>query len=341
MGPGPPLKRASNKGKSDSMRRLNTGGPGSSAGASTADTPRVLSSMDGTTEEVSLEGGTEDWNRRRYQRADEALWGSADLESEPGESIRMTMMGISVRNPSGTFYAARNPAVNDLHPPVVSTPPSCKNETRWMLQPPPSAKVMSGKTPANRSRSTTSSRQSSYPQKEAHADLLRVQSSNLSTTEDPAFQGREKLRHEPGARDGCHVNGAADSGLRPFHQSQNAVVPVPSQHNAHVPRQRKHKPVLSPVISFQQHPNKTDSQASRDLENWPPSLSLPLHSLTPSSFDPSESSASLSRRAELLAPSPNAGRIQRSTIGLVDQLDLAVSSANLQSSTLGHFRGSS
>ncbi len=47
---------------------------------------------------------------------------------------------------------ARNPPVNDLHPPVVSTAPSSREETRWMLQPPPSAKIMEGKERVNRNR---------------------------------------------------------------------------------------------------------------------------------------------------------------------------------------------
>lgn len=59
--------------------------------------------------------------------------------------------GKEEENP-GTYYLAKNPPVNDLHPPVVSTAPSSRDETRWMLQPPPPAKIMEGKERVNRSR---------------------------------------------------------------------------------------------------------------------------------------------------------------------------------------------
>src|SRR5690606_14146322 len=55
------------------------------------------------------------------------------------------------------FYTApRNPPVNDYHPPVVSSRPAHKDALRWMLQPPPPAKVMEGKVPVTRSASMAS-----------------------------------------------------------------------------------------------------------------------------------------------------------------------------------------
>lgn len=55
---------------------------------------------------------------------------------------------------SGSYYSARAPPVNDLHPPVVSLPSPDVADNRWMLQPPPKASVMSGKERAtHRSRS--------------------------------------------------------------------------------------------------------------------------------------------------------------------------------------------
>lgn len=75
--------------------------------------------------------------KRRYQRPDEALWGNAFPEKD------------------WTFYArGRNPSINSLTPPVVSTLPATAEEASWMLQPPPPAKVMEGKQmPARRSHS--------------------------------------------------------------------------------------------------------------------------------------------------------------------------------------------
>ncbi|KAL9030416.1 MAG: hypothetical protein Q9180_006908 [Flavoplaca navasiana] len=84
----------------------------------------------------------DNWNRRRYQREDEILWGFDD-------------MGEDRTGGNEDYTNVRNPAVNDLHPPVVSTISTNRSETRWMLQPPPSAKMMEGKVQASRSRSAS------------------------------------------------------------------------------------------------------------------------------------------------------------------------------------------
>lgn len=95
------------------------------------------------------------WNRIRYQREDEVLWGGSGSSSPtsgaggPAGAVKGSSVGLSGRGRADTggsakYYVAKNPAVNDLHPPVVCGPVS-RAETRWMLQPPPSAKVMAGK----------------------------------------------------------------------------------------------------------------------------------------------------------------------------------------------------
>ena len=156
LGPGPPQKKKERdkereKGKEKSNRGLQTGGGGSSAvtGASSADTVVGTEGADMEQERDSGEG----WNRRRYQREDEILWG---VENVPTSGAHTPDGGISraCTNSStghGSYYA-RNPEINDLHPPIVGTPMD-KSQTRWMLQPPPSARVMEGKERANRSRS--------------------------------------------------------------------------------------------------------------------------------------------------------------------------------------------
>lgn len=149
LGPGPPQRKANRdgKGRPKDSRGLRTWGAGSSTqtGASSADT--VVGEEGGEKIRDSGEG----WNKRRYQREDEILWGKEEKEGKP------TGMSLS-RSASGnaSYYQARNPAVNDLHPPVVSTQPTNRSETQWMLQPPPKAKIMEGKERAsspNRSRS--------------------------------------------------------------------------------------------------------------------------------------------------------------------------------------------
>ena len=149
LGPGPPQRKANRegKGKPKNSRRLRTGGIGSSTatGSSSADT------MVGDESGEKIRDSGEGWNKRRYQREDEILWGKEE-ELKP-----MGMWPIS-RSASGSasYYQAKNPAINDLHPPVVSTQPTHRSETQWMLQPPPKAKIMEGKERAaspNRSRS--------------------------------------------------------------------------------------------------------------------------------------------------------------------------------------------
>ncbi|APA14798.1 hypothetical protein SS1G_06820 [Sclerotinia sclerotiorum 1980 UF-70] len=175
MGPGPPSKKGYKKDKNGSRRGLNTAGQGSSYASSVG-----MSTDPGSSPTVVEEGSRisgEGWNRKRYQREDEELWGR-DTQG-PGQRIMDAitrasesagrMFGVDGRpssrhgsdgNPE-TYYLARNPPVNDLHPPIVSTAPRSKEETRWMIQPPPSAKVMEGKvrvSSRNRAGSHGSSR---------------------------------------------------------------------------------------------------------------------------------------------------------------------------------------
>lgn len=157
MGPGPPPKKGGSK--NGSQRALNTAGPGSSYAGSTAMGSETPSSPTAVTEGSRISG--EGWNRKRYQREDEALWGHdipgpgqriMDAIAKAGSSAgrllegRLSKSGPLREEESPTpYYVARNPPVNELHPPVVSTAPTSKDETRWMLQPPPAAKVMEGK----------------------------------------------------------------------------------------------------------------------------------------------------------------------------------------------------
>ena len=150
LGPGPPTKKGNrDKGPNRSSRELATGGVGSSTGGSSGDTTLAVESENGADMESNESG--EGWNRRRYQRSDEVLWGVDIEESDHvGDTSQISRAGTAG---SGYSYTAKNPAVNDLHPPVVSTQPTHRNEIKWMLQPPPSAKVMEGKERASRSRS--------------------------------------------------------------------------------------------------------------------------------------------------------------------------------------------
>ena len=82
----------------------------------------------------------ERWKSMRYQREDEPLWG----QEVSGSSIGFSGRGRPDPYEPSKYYTGRVPPVNDLHPPIVSGPRS-RAETRWMLQPPPRARVMAAK----------------------------------------------------------------------------------------------------------------------------------------------------------------------------------------------------
>lgn len=113
-----------------------------------------------------------DWNSRIYQREDEELWGyepswsghklMGAIKQAGSTAGRYVESKLGLEKPVteedryNFYFAPRNPPVNDYHPPVVSSKPMHKDALRWMLQPPPPAKVMEGKVPVSRSASVMS-----------------------------------------------------------------------------------------------------------------------------------------------------------------------------------------
>ena len=97
------------------------------------------------------------WNHKVYQREDEELWGSS---SNMGGSLyagslkrpERVKTADSSRSTGSSYYASRNPPVNDMHPATV-TKVASREDVMWMMQPLPVAEVMSGKERAPRSRS--------------------------------------------------------------------------------------------------------------------------------------------------------------------------------------------
>ncbi|RAK97115.1 uncharacterized protein BO80DRAFT_198134 [Aspergillus ibericus CBS 121593] len=138
LGPGPPARRGGHRA---AHRRTDSWNTGVSAD-STQDVSRTGGSSH-KKDKSSLKHPLGDrWNRMRYQREDEPLWGQ-DVEVK-GSSVGLSGGGKEDAGSTSKYYIARVPPVNDLHPPIVSGPKS-RAETRWMLQPPPSARVMAGK----------------------------------------------------------------------------------------------------------------------------------------------------------------------------------------------------
>lgn len=102
----------------------------------------------------------ERWNWKRYDREDEFLgsfsttmtrmWDKmAASVGHHGDDMPAGYMKRINTNESDKIDYTRGhvPAVNDLHPPVVSQLPARREEVAWMILPPPSAAVMEGKKP--------------------------------------------------------------------------------------------------------------------------------------------------------------------------------------------------
>ncbi|KAL4786115.1 hypothetical protein BJX76DRAFT_143368 [Aspergillus varians] len=146
LGPAPPKRRGGHRGPTHHrMESWDTGA------VSTSSVPKDNTASPRTSKIGSKHLGDR-WNRMlRYQREDEPLWGEEVEVDIKGSSVGISGQGQEDARTPSKYCVPRVPPVNDLHPPIVSGPKS-RAETRWMLQPPPSAKVMSGK---ERSRTMT------------------------------------------------------------------------------------------------------------------------------------------------------------------------------------------
>ncbi|KAF4308261.1 hypothetical protein GTA08_BOTSDO04554 [Botryosphaeria dothidea] len=170
LGPGPPPR-----GKKRGKRNIGTAGTQGSARSrvnSDIEEEGVAGIQIGLSPAASESTLNEDsWNKRRYQREDEDLWGSETLSSRGGMRVSSSagsaagLVGLSRpstgRSASESFFTPRPPPVNEHHPPVVTALPPTAAANSWMLAPPPSARVMSGKKKASsstRSGSRASSR---------------------------------------------------------------------------------------------------------------------------------------------------------------------------------------
>lgn len=338
MGPGPPKKKGDKtESKNASQRALNTAGQGSSYASSGAmSTTDAGSSPTAVTEGSRLSG--EGWNLKRYQREDEALWGHdthgpgqriidaiAKAGSTAGRLIesRLSRGGsgpVEEENP-GTYYLAKNPPVNDLHPPVVSTQPTSRDETRWMLQPPPSAKVMEGKERVNRNRAgsngssrkggdvTPLSRQVTGRLVDAKLQRGETMPSRLDVGSQLPPSGRPRgQRHERSRSQSLDESESSEGGIRRKRKpppisistdgagSQDKAVHVPIPSKSAEMGERPARPLLTTIISSSNviPTVSKDHLALQELSH--PSSNSAVNSRAPSPSNP------LSR----LSPSVNA-----------------------------------
>lgn len=188
MGPGPPPRRA---------KRSNTGNS-SQKGVAALGSRSTVASRAGSSAEVSRRDpglrlsndslDDDNWNRRRYQREDEELWGFGESHSPSGAAVaRGSSVGLggaarpnTSKSSAESAYTTRAPgiATNPLQPPFVGLPSVRPTDNHWMLQPPPRASVMSGKeraTKRSRSGSGASSRVELSLQRQVSSRYLRQQ----------------------------------------------------------------------------------------------------------------------------------------------------------------------
>ena len=316
LGPGPPQRKANRdgKGKPKDGRGLRTGGVGSSTetAASNADT------IVGEDSRENIRDSGEGWNRRRYQRQDETLWGK---EEEESKLMGMSPVSRSASSNAG-YYQARNPAVNDLHPPVVSTQPTHRNETRWMLQPPPKAKIMEGKeraTTPNRSRSGSgASKDSKASGKKSESlgrqvgerlmELKLKRGENLATASSSVPMSRvssarsmaSSIETAPGQP---HDRDAALSPPQPSFDSMDLKPPS----SVSVPPEPAHLPPPDPRPPLSTIPSASLPQRPKDR---PPHLRPLLMSTS--------SSSSLQVLQELVAPATQLNTIKTASAPIPD-----------------------
>lgn len=122
---------------------------------------RLSNAMDGFKDAMRAALHPERWNWIRYERDDEILpslnekmksmWGNVRWNMGPlGEDAAIRLKQIDTKESQNEDDVQRwqrgtHPAVNDLHPPIVSQLPYSREEAKWMLLPPASADVMMGR----------------------------------------------------------------------------------------------------------------------------------------------------------------------------------------------------
>ena len=188
LGPGPPGKhkdKDKEKGRGESSRGLASAGRESNRNKKSHDTLlNVDGENDGMGQHLNIEDG---WNRKRYEREDEPLWGFEDVDGNfstytPNMEYRPT--------DSHGSRAKKAPPLKDPAPPIVNTKLLCRDEVKWMLQPPPKAKIMEGKERPPRSRSTSGASKPSIQRSVDNSSLRRKR------TESPT-ENRDRRRNEP------------------------------------------------------------------------------------------------------------------------------------------------
>ncbi|KAI9839876.1 MAG: hypothetical protein M1819_000068 [Sarea resinae] len=323
LGPGPPPRRTGKDNKrTGSQRMITTGDTESSMGSSPIGSSAEGSSLNELHETADQRLSGDGWNRRRYQREDEVLWGHdvnhpshgehAHHSRDSGSSVGLSGIGRAGTTLSEDYYQIRPPPVNDLHPPIVSAQPAHKGQMKWMLQPPPSAKIMSGKERLTRSRSGSinSSRRGRDPnlgkkvgerlmeEKVKRGQLPPGKTSTplprrISLSKQygmPILDGIEHLSYDRNRDSLTLTESSSEDGLSRKHRPPPIIVSDKSRNQAkvavHVPmqsdsdlplRRPSTRPVLTPIPSDSIVNDSKTGEKSRERSPSLPSQSLSEH----------------------------------------------------------------
>ncbi|GKT41904.1 uncharacterized protein ColSpa_02085 [Colletotrichum spaethianum] len=160
-------KNASQRGLASAGRTSTAASFGCASTVAESTSPATPTTSGDTARKLSGDA----WNRSLYQREDEELWGHnltgmghklMDNIAKAGNTAgRYVEEKLGLEKPitdedRDNFYRTpRNPPVNEYHPPIVGSKPSRPDALKWMLQPPPPAKLMEGRVPVARTGSTS------------------------------------------------------------------------------------------------------------------------------------------------------------------------------------------
>ncbi|KAK5956088.1 hypothetical protein OHC33_002661 [Knufia fluminis] len=122
---------------------------------------RLSTAMDGFRDVMRAALHPDKWNWIRYDRDDEILPNLNEKMKSMWETMKVNANALSdeaaarlkqietkesaPETQMEQWQRGTHPAVNDLHPPIVSQLPYSREEAKWMLMPPPSADVMMGR----------------------------------------------------------------------------------------------------------------------------------------------------------------------------------------------------
>ncbi|KAI2472112.1 hypothetical protein F4781DRAFT_30013 [Annulohypoxylon bovei var. microspora] len=256
--------------KNTSQKRLSSPGKESTSAAGSS---TQVNSMSPGSSRTAVEGGklsfsttySDDWNRKRYQREDEELWGQGhdlsrthklmDALKQAGSSagrlfdasLGKEPKPVSDEDRHNFYFAPRNPPVNDYHPPIVRQKPTHKDGNKWMLQPPPPAKIMEGKVPVSRSGSMAShlSRKTTMSDGPNLGRLVheRMMEAKFKSGELPADFGSTSTLHKTITR----KNTVSSRGQQSLRVPRSRSVSLESSDASDEPRRRKSRRSRPPV----------------------------------------------------------------------------------------------